>query len=58
MPLSTSPTAAQSCGFRSAGDPGAGAQVEPAVATLYRALCLRPRRDTHWLVKLPEDARD
>ncbi|MFD6028143.1 APC family permease [Streptomyces griseoluteus] len=28
-----------------------------AVATLYWALYLRPRRDTHWLVSLPEDAR-
>ncbi|MFF0381732.1 APC family permease [Streptomyces sp. NPDC004286] len=26
-----------------------------AVATLYWALYLRPRRDTHWLVSLPED---
>ena len=29
-----------------------------AVATLYWALYLRPRRDTRWLVSLPEDARD
>ncbi|MEU2228304.1 APC family permease [Streptomyces sp. NPDC018347] len=28
-----------------------------AVATLYWALYLRPRRDTHWLVSIPEDAR-
>ncbi|MFB7776544.1 APC family permease [Streptomyces bauhiniae] len=28
-----------------------------AVATLYWALYLRPRRDTHWLVSLPEDTR-
>ncbi|MFK4146342.1 APC family permease [Streptomyces sp. NPDC004065] len=28
-----------------------------AVATLYWALYLRPRRDTRWLVSLPEDAR-
>ncbi|MFG3045232.1 APC family permease [Streptomyces sp. NPDC048241] len=26
-----------------------------AVATLYWALYLRPRRDTHWLVSLPDD---
>ncbi|MFJ3651875.1 APC family permease [Streptomyces nigra] len=29
-----------------------------AVATLYWALYLRPRRATRWLVTLPEDARD
>ncbi|MGW7715644.1 APC family permease [Streptomyces chartreusis] len=29
-----------------------------AAATLYWALYLRPRRDTRWLVTLPEDARD
>ncbi|MER6410855.1 APC family permease [Streptomyces humidus] len=29
-----------------------------AVATLYWALYLRPRRETRWLVSLPEDARD
>ncbi|MEV5515270.1 APC family permease [Streptomyces flaveolus] len=29
-----------------------------AVATLYWALYLRPRRDTRWLVTLPEDTRD
>ncbi|MFE0438060.1 APC family permease [Streptomyces nigra] len=29
-----------------------------AVATLYWALFLRPRRATRWLVTLPEDARD
>jgi hypothetical protein len=28
-----------------------------AVATLYWALYLRPRRATRWLVSLPEDAR-
>ncbi|MFF9000006.1 APC family permease [Streptomyces achromogenes] len=28
-----------------------------AVATLYWALYLRPRRDTRWLVSIPEDAR-
>ncbi|MEU6578038.1 APC family permease [Streptomyces sp. NPDC046805] len=28
-----------------------------AVATLYWALYLRPRRATHWLVSIPEDAR-
>ncbi|WP_445524474.1 APC family permease [Streptomyces cyslabdanicus] len=28
-----------------------------AVATLYWALYLRPRRDTRWLVSLPEDTR-
>ncbi|MGV9251284.1 APC family permease [Streptomyces sp. NPDC003697] len=28
-----------------------------AVATLYWALYLRPRRDTRWLVTVPEDAR-
>ncbi|MFE0347889.1 APC family permease [Streptomyces griseoluteus] len=28
-----------------------------AVATLYWALYLRPRRDTHWRVSLPEDAQ-
>lgn len=28
-----------------------------AVATLYRALYLRPRRDTRRLVSVPEDAR-
>ncbi len=28
-----------------------------AVATLYWALYLRPRRDTHWLVSIPEDAQ-
>lgn len=29
-----------------------------AVATLYWALYLRPRRDTRWLVSIPEDAQD
>jgi amino acid transporter len=29
-----------------------------AVATLYWALYLRPRRDTRWLVSIPEDARE
>ncbi|MYR44841.1 APC family permease [Streptomyces sp. SID5910] len=29
-----------------------------AVATLYWAVYLRPRRDTRWLVTLPEDTRD
>ncbi|CQR63973.1 Amino Acid Transporter [Streptomyces leeuwenhoekii] len=28
-----------------------------AIATLYRALHLRPRRDTRRLVSIPEDAR-
>ncbi|KOV95172.1 MULTISPECIES: APC family permease [unclassified Streptomyces] len=28
-----------------------------AVATLYWALYLRPRKDTHWLVSIPEDAQ-
>jgi hypothetical protein len=28
-----------------------------AVATLYWALYLRPRRDTRWLVSIPEDAQ-
>ena len=27
-----------------------------AVATLYWVLYLRPRRDTRWLVSIPEDA--
>ena len=29
-----------------------------AVATLYWALYLRPRRDTRWLVSIPEDAQE
>ncbi|MBB4791826.1 hypothetical protein BJY54_002438 [Streptomyces nodosus] len=28
-----------------------------AVATLYWIFYLRPRRDTRWLVSIPEDAR-
>jgi hypothetical protein len=28
-----------------------------AAATLYWALYLRPRRATHWLVTIPDDAR-